>query len=1205
MKKAVFNLLIFFVFIQTSTLAQSGASSCAELAANPDNFQTCAANTNFTSSNIQSNENIRPSCFGGNALVAPSWFIFTIEAPGTITLQISQTDQNTGAGIDVDFALYGPFTNLSNLCSLINNTNEVDCSYSASAIETVTFPNSNIGDKYVIIIDNYAALQGNFGPITVTQTGGTGVTNCDFLSSVKLNNTDGSLLTNLDYCNPDTKEIVATIDVADFTGIPSNLRFNYTWFKDGIQISSISNATTSTNSIIVNESGLYRVTTTAYDITTNPSGNTTGLQISKAEANIKFHTKPDVTISNTNTVCLNTNPTLNSTVTNNNSLNSSIDILTYQWFLNNNPINGATNPNFIPTQPGDYFVKVKNSPCSETDSNIIRIIANPNIQIISTTTICENDSFTITSTNASSSLNSSLSYQWYKDGVIISGANSPTYTVNKFNQIPNTTSQYYLETIEQGTCANISNTVSITINALPTINTISTTLEQCDYINNTLDGIAETNLLQLYNYFTNNTAGLTLYFYSDSALTQTIANPTNFINTTSPFTQTIYVKVVNENVTPNCTSDGTGSFILQINPTSVANYPNTPPVCPEINQNYGFVDFDAQRILIKNTYFASSDVSISFHLNTSDASTGLNGLTNSSQIPVGIATIYTRVISNTTQSCEGIGTFEAIVNQAPLQNAISNESICFQDSFLLNTKDSEALFGQNSSVVVSYFDTFQNARDNFQEINKNSSLPLTLGTRTIFVRLFDTLTGCLTIVNFNITVFPNPIIFQPSPIRRCGDVTAAFNLDSRIGQITNGNTNYQVTFYANNVDVLANNPIVTPNNYVSSTSTIICKIVDPTNNSCESFTNLNLIVLSLPGSNTNPTPIELCNDSGFEYFDLTSREIEISGGTPINSIEFKYFTTFADALTNGNTNRITFPRNFLNTTINYQKIYVRLNSKTNIDSETGVPCFKILELELYVRPYPVNNLLNEPYTICIDQQTNTTYPVEIKTQLNSTDYSFQWYNGFDAVAGNEIIGESGTSFTTSTVGQYSVIVTNISNAANCASTFNFSTQNSIVPNTITINPSELIAFGIDNTITANVTPASNDYLYSINSTYFQESNVFTNVEAGEYTLTVINKFGCGVLTDSFTVLDYPKYFTPNGDGHNDTWNIKGSSVIDSAIIRIFDRYGKLIKQIAPNSLGWDGTFNKELLPSTDYWFTIEYTKDNITKEFKGHFSLIR
>ena len=132
------------------------------------------------------------------------------------------------------------------------------------------------------------------------------------------------------------------------------------------------------------------------------------------------------------------------------------------------------------------------------------------------------------------------------------------------------------------------------------------------------------------------------------------------------------------------------------------------------------------------------------------------------------------------------------------------------------------------------------------------------------------------------------------------------------------------------------------------------------------------------------------------------------------------------------------------------------------------------------------------------------------------------------------MAETNTSFTTSTVGTFSVVVTNISNAANCSSVFNFSTQNSIVPNAITINPNELIAFGIENTVTAMVTPASNDYLYSINGTYFQESNVFTNIEAGDYTLTVINKFGCGDVSATFTIVDYPNYFTPNGDGHNDT-----------------------------------------------------------------------
>ena len=1200
MKKTVSILLIFFLFFSLKTYSQGGASSCAELAANPAAYQSCATSIPFSSSTGGNGESFTSTCIP-TQYVGPTWFFIEIDTPGDVTLQISQQNL-AGNGTDVDFVLWGPFQNLNNICNQLNTTNEVDCSYLPDNVETVSIPNSNTGDLYVIVIDNYSGQAGN---ITVSQTGGSGSTNCDFLSSVTLNNTDGSLLTNLDYCKPDTKEIVATIDISDFPGVPTNLRFNYTWFKDNIQINAVSNSTTSTNSLIVSESGIYKVVTTAYDITVNPTGNLTGLRVSESEANLKFHVKPDVSISNSNTVCLNSNPILSSNIINNADLNATIDVLSYQWYRNNTLINGATTNTFTPTLPGDYFVKVINTPCSETDSNVIRIIANPNIQIATDTTICEEDTYIITSSNANASINSGLTYQWFRDGIAITGANNSTYTVTKFNQTPNTTAQYYLETTEQGTCTNTSNSVSITINALPVINSVLTTLEQCDYINNTLDGIAETNLLQLYNYFTNNTPGLTLNLYADAGLTQLITNPTNHVNTTSPFLQTIYVKAINENVTPNCTSAGVGSFVLQINPTSVANYPNIPAVCPEINQNYGFVNFDAQRILIKNTYFASSDVSISFHLNTSDASTGLNGLTNLSQIPVGTTTVFTRVISNTTQSCEGIGTFDVIVTQAPLQNIISNESVCLLDSFLLNAKDGEALAGQNPSVTVSYFNTFDNARDNVFVINKNIPLPLTLGNRTIFARLFDTLTGCTSIVNFTITVFPNPIIAQPSPIRLCGDVTATFDLNSRINQITNGNLNYQVTFYANNANVLANNPITTPDNYTSSTATIICKVVDATNNSCEAFTTLNLVVMALPGSNSNPTQMELCNDSGFDYFDLTSREIEMAGSTPINTINFRYYTELPDALANANTNRITTPSNFLNTTINFQKIYVRLNSRTNIDSETGVACFKILELDLYVRPYPVNYLLNEPYTICIDQLNNITYPVEIKTQLNSTDYTFQWYNGHDAVAGNEIIGQTGTSFTTSTVGQYSVVVTNISNAANCSSTFNLSTQNSIVPNSVTINPNELIAFGTDNTVTAIVTPTSNDYLYSIDGTYFQSSNVFTNIPGGDYTLTVINKFGCGDVSATFTIVDYPNYFTPNGDGYNDTWNIKGSSALDLAIIRIFDRYGKLIKQIDPNGNGWNGTFNNELLPSTDYWFTIEYTKNNITKEFKGHFSLIR
>ncbi|MFN3640655.1 MAG: T9SS type B sorting domain-containing protein, partial [Flavobacterium sp.] len=88
--------------------------------------------------------------------------------------------------------------------------------------------------------------------------------------------------------------------------------------------------------------------------------------------------------------------------------------------------------------------------------------------------------------------------------------------------------------------------------------------------------------------------------------------------------------------------------------------------------------------------------------------------------------------------------------------------------------------------------------------------------------------------------------------------------------------------------------------------------------------------------------------------------------------------------------------------------------------------------------------------------------------------------------------------------------------------------------------------------------------------------------------------------------NYPNFFTPNADGYNDTWNIIGmEDPVYNAKIYIFDRYGKLLKQISPRGLGWDGTYNGQSMPSTDYWFTVTYEENGTPKEFRAHFSLKR
>jgi len=135
--------------------------------------------------------------------------------------------------------------------------------------------------------------------------------------------------------------------------------------------------------------------------------------------------------------------------------------------------------------------------------------------------------------------------------------------------------------------------------------------------------------------------------------------------------------------------------------------------------------------------------------------------------------------------------------------------------------------------------------------------------------------------------------------------------------------------------------------------------------------------------------------------------------------------------------------------------------------------------------------------------------------------------------------------------------------------------------------------------------------YALDEGPYQDSNIFLDIAPGDHTVWVRVKDQVGntacPATLVITVLNYPKYFTPNGDGYNDTWNIPALKNQPKSKIYIFDRQGKLLKQISPAGAGWDGTLNGKPLPSTDYWFRVEYIEPNtgLQKEATGHFTLKR
>ncbi len=108
----------------------------------------------------------------------PMWMYLNVSTSGPIDIQLQQFN-NSGVGIDVDFALYGPYTSPAAGCSVINgSTSTVDCSYSASYIEYVNIGSAVAGEYYILLITNYA---NQAGYIQFSQTGGAGVTNCGIL----------------------------------------------------------------------------------------------------------------------------------------------------------------------------------------------------------------------------------------------------------------------------------------------------------------------------------------------------------------------------------------------------------------------------------------------------------------------------------------------------------------------------------------------------------------------------------------------------------------------------------------------------------------------------------------------------------------------------------------------------------------------------------------------------------------------------------------------------------------------------------------------------------------------------------------------------------------------------------------------------------------------------------------------------------------
>lgn len=535
-------------------------------------------------------------------------------------------------------------------------------------------------------------------------------------------------------------------------------------------------------------------------------------------------------------------------------------------------------------------------------------------------------------------------------------------------------------------------------------------------------------------------------------------------------------------------------------------------------------------------------------------------------------TITVRVSLKDNLCCYSETTFDLIVNPKPGLSAVSDLIICDNDTdgfaqFDLNVLET-AIIGTAGNIKVEFY--HQNGQKIQAPLNAISNL--VTNEEIINVKVINTDTNCYNESNFKLIVSVLPIANPLQELLGCDDnndgISEYFDTSNIESTVLGNQTGMNVSYFNTIGDPL---PIPLPNPYTNmiiNKETITVRVTNSLTN-CYAETPLVLKTASQPQINKPANKYACDEGNGFASFDMSNLETEIIGNQ--SGLKIKYFDS------NGNLLPNPLPALFKNTQSKSQTIKVR------VESEINSLCNAETSFDLVVNELPGVKIEKTYYLCNLEPSLN----ISVDNNLDSYSWKFQESKISNTNEANLI-----------NAGKYTLTVGKFQNNIYCENDFEFELIRSVLPTIKEVKYNELS----DNNFIEIIPTSGGNLEYSIDGINYQESNYFTNIQGGTYVTYIRDKEGCGEDSKEVNVIDYPKFFTPNNDGHNDLWQIKSINKFPNSKISIFDRYGKLLIELSENDSGWNGFYSGKEMPSDDYWFKANFNNKTV---FSGHFALKR